>query len=475
MKIAFVQQYPSPNFGILSLMAYLKHHGIDCEVIVWTLEDDPVKTLEELKPDLIGISTMTTQHPWMVESVQDIRKRIPETKIMVGGIHAVLYPEEILAVPGVDLVCNSDGERVLLEVCQTLDERSNGWSSIGGLTYRGEAGEIHSNRRADFFNNLPEIIEDRSPYFSRYPVMAKDTVPRFIASRGCPYNCSYCYNAQIKEIFKDSGKYLRHKEPENLIQEISQICKKYEVEVESVFFMDDLFVANRKWLASFLEKYKKDIGRPFMCAARADLMDDDLAKMLAEGGCKTVSFGLETGNQHIREKILNKKITDEQIIRCGQTIRKYGMQVETYNMFCLPEESLQDAYKTIELNHKVGTRLAACSLFLPLPNTGLADYCIKKGFLKPGYSFSDMPKSFLTGGVLSINDKEAIVNVQRLSYFFVRYPWLYKNFRWIVRFRILKPLFFPLYLLSNFLRHKEERRRSFKSALYYAWQFKNTI
>ena len=148
-------------------------------------------------------------------------------------------------------MCNSDGELVLLELCKAIDEGKTNWDSIKGLTYRDEKGDIRSNGRANFFEYSPEIIEDRTPYFSRYPVMAKDTVPRFIASRGCPYNCSFCYNGQIRNIFKGSyGRYVRYKEPENMIREISHICGKHKV--ESVFFVDDLFSADKKWLAHFL-------------------------------------------------------------------------------------------------------------------------------------------------------------------------------------------------------------------------------
>lgn len=474
MKIVLVQQYASPSFGVLAIMTYLKHHEINCDVIVWSLEKNPVEAICELKPDLIGISLMSTEHYWMADAVKDIRQKLPETKIIVGGIHAVIYPDNILAVSGVDLVCNSDGEQVLLEICRSIDKGKTDWSLIKGLAYRDKDGVVRSTGRTDFYNYVPDIIEDRTPYFSRYPVMSKDTVPRFIASRGCPYNCSFCYNGQIQNIFKDShNKYLRYKHPENLIHEISNICKKYPV--ESIFFVDDLFSANKKWLSQFLEIYKIEIGYPFMCTTRANLMNDDVARMLAEAGCQTISFGVETGNSLIREKILNKKVSDKQIIDCGQTARKYGIQVQTSNMFCLPEETLSDAYKTIELNHRAGTHLPFCSLFLPFPNTEIADYCIKKGYLKADYSFKDMPKSFLKESVLSIKDKENIINLQHLSYFFIRYPWLYKRFRWIVKFRILKPFFFLIYLLSSFLRHKEERRRSYISTFIYAWQFRKTI
>lgn len=474
MKVVFLQQYASPCFGVLALMSYLKHYGVDCDVVVWALEKRPVETLYKLRPDLIGISLMSTEHYWMVNAVKDIKEKLPETRVIIGGVHAIIYPEAVASVPGVDFVCNSDGERVLLELCHTLNGGKSDWSSIRGLVYRNGDGSLHSNGRADFFTYSPEIVEDRMPYFIRYPLMSKDTVPRFIASRGCPYNCSFCYNEQIKDIFKNEhGKYLRYKDPENLIQEISNVCR--DRKVESIFFVDDLFCTNKKWLTQFLAIYKKEIGYPFMCTARANLMNDELARILAEGGCQTISFGIETGNELIREKILNKKITDKQIIECGRIARKYGIQIQTSNMFCLPDETLQDAYKTIEINHRAGTHQAFCSLFMPLPNTGLTNYCIKRGYLKPDYSFEDMPKSFLKESVLSLRDKKEIINLHHLSYFFIRYPWLYKRFKWVVRFGILKHIFFFFYLISSFLRHKEERRRSYISTIFYAWQFRKMV
>lgn len=474
MKVVFLQQYASPNFAILSIMSYLNHHDIECDVIVWSLEKDPVKTIFEINPDLLGISVMSTEHYWLVNAVRLIKERVPQTIIIAGGIHCVLYPDEVLSVAGVDFVCNSDGEQVMLELCHKLSEEKRDWFSIKGLTYKDERATIRSNGRAEYFNYCLEIIESRTPYFSRYPIMSKDTVPRFIASRGCPYKCSFCYNGQIKDIFKDnSGSYLRYKVPENLICEISKVCKRGDI--ESIFFVDDLFCANKKWLSRFLTMYKKEIGYPFMCTTRANLMNDELGEMLADAGCQTISFGIETGNEMIREKILNKKIADEQMVECGRIVRKYRMQIQTANMFCLPDETLADAFKTIELNHRVGTDLAFTSLFLPFPNTELAQYCIEKGYLKSDFSFRDLPKSFLTKSMLSIDNKEAIINVQQLSYFFVRYPRFYNKFRWIVRINILRPIFYLLYILSNFLRHKIERKRSYLSALIYAWQLRKTV
>ena len=173
MKAVFLQQYASPCFGVLALMSYLKHYGVDCDVVVWALEKRPVETLYKLRPDLIGISLMSTEHYWMVNAVKDIKEKLPETRVIIGGVHAIIYPEAVASVPGVDFVCNSDGERVLLELCHTLNGGKADWSSIRGLVYRNGDGSLHSNGRADFFTYSPEIVEDRTPYFIRYPLMSK--------------------------------------------------------------------------------------------------------------------------------------------------------------------------------------------------------------------------------------------------------------------------------------------------------------
>ena len=212
-----------------------------------------------------------------------------------------------------------------------------------------------------------------------------------------------------------------------------------------------------------------------MCTTRANVIDEDTVRVLAKAGCHTVSYGIESGNYNSRKNILKKDVTDDQIIRCGHLLHKYGIRAQTTNMFCLPGETLSDAYKTIELNIKAKTNFAFTALFMPFPKSEITEYCIEKGFLKPDYSLKDLPHSFLTSSVLAMSDKNAIINIHRLAFFFVKWPLFYKLLRRLVRFSFLNYSFYLLSILSNFLRHKEERRITLWHAARYAWRLRGSF
>lgn len=470
--IVFVQQYAVPYFGVLAVASRLLHKGYKVDVFIESLEAG-LDALKRLNPRLIGISCMSPEHNWLINTSKAIRRELPHAAIIAGGVHAMLYPEEILRETEVDLVCHSEGEEVILKVLSELDKPSPDWGSIPGIAYRDGGNSVRSNARAEVVPYDEAILEERSFYYDRYPQIARDTVHRFISSRGCPYKCSFCYNAVLRDALKGKGIYVRQKSVENFMREISAQCGKYRV--ESIFFYDDLFTFNKKWLRRFLEAYKREINIPFMCTSRANLMDEETAGMLARAGCRTISFGIETGNAGLRKKVLNKDITDEEIIRCGTLLRKHGIMVQTANMFCLPDETIEDAFKTIELNIKARTNYAFTALFLPFPNTELTDYCIKRGYLKADYSLKDLPHSFLNYSVLSIPDKEYIMNVHRLAYFFIQWPWFYRIAKNTVRYKVLTPLFKRIFLLSNLLRHKEERGISLWAAVRYAWRLRKSF
>ncbi|TAN40607.1 MAG: B12-binding domain-containing radical SAM protein [Nitrospirae bacterium] len=472
-KVVFYQQFPLPYFGILSLVGYLKHHGYEPEIIISSLEKDPIDRLVELSPEIIGISAMTVEHRWLMQAAADIRRALPNSTIIAGGIHTVLYPEEVLSIPEIDLACTGDGEEVLYDILREMEKKEPDWHSLRGIGFRSAEGAVCVNERAPLYSYRDEIIEDRSIYFNRYPLLARDTAHRFISSRGCPYHCNFCYNETLRNLFRNSGPYIRRKSIDNLIAEIRAVCGNNRT--DAVFFVDDLFTMDKKWLGQFLLRYRKEINIPFVCTTRANIMDDEKAALLAEAGCRTVSFGLESGSYAIRKIVLNKDITDDLIIQCGRSIKKFGMHVQTANMFCLPEETLQDAFRTIELNIQTGTDFAFASLLMPFPKTAIADYCIEHGFLKSDYSFNDLPESFMNISLLDLKEKDVIINVQRLAYFFIRYPSLYKRFKGAVHHMKLRWFFDLLFAAGNFLRHREERGVSWLSALQYAWRMRKTF
>ena len=134
--IVFYQQYAVPYFGILSIAAHLRHKGFKSDVIIDTLEKHPIRKLKQLQPKLIGISCMSPEHRWLIERTQAIRQALPEATIIVGGVHAIFYPEKILSETPVELVCHSEGEGVVLDVIRELAKPAPSWDSIPGLCFK---------------------------------------------------------------------------------------------------------------------------------------------------------------------------------------------------------------------------------------------------------------------------------------------------------------------------------------------------
>ncbi len=469
-EIVFYQQYPLPYFGVISLVSYLQQHGYEPDIVIDALEKDPVAALKRLDPRLIGISVTSVEHHWLSERVSRIRREIPGARIIVGGIHGILYSEEILRDTRAELVCNSEGEYVMLEVLREIQKSDPGWSHIKGISYRDRDGVIKTNQRARLFSYEGAAVEDSAVYYQRYPVLSEDKTLRFISGRGCPYDCSFCYNATIKEIFRGQGPYVRQKDGQSFLDEIKLLVERYRP--KSIFFADDIFTMDKAWLCRFLVRYKEALRIPFMCFTRANLVDEETATLLAEAGCRTAGFGIETGSYRLRKDVLRKDISDETILSAAAILKARGIRVQTANMFCLPDETPGDAHQTIALNIRSRVDFAFSSLFLPFPKLEITDYCIRKGYLKPGFSLADIPDSFMVTSVLALPDKVTVVNIQRMSFFFVRFPFFYKIARWLADWKLCTPLCYCFYLAGNVLRHKEERGISLSDAFRYAWRMR---
>lgn len=464
--IVVIQQYPMTYFGVITLDARLKQAGFKMEVLIDALENNVMQALRDLNPKLIGFSVFSTEHSWLVMMVKRVRRAFPNTKIIVGGVHAMVFPEMILADTDAHFVCFGDGENVLVDVINEIGKSKPDWASIRSIAYKTEKGEIFKNPQAPLAQYKNDVIEERDVYFKRYPALAQDSICYFISSRGCPFSCSFCYNSYLRESIGKTG-YLRRKSPENFLQEILRVINKFKA--PSVFFIDDLFTFDKAWLREFLPQYKEKVGLPFVCMTRAKILDEETAAMLAAAGCHSASFGIETGNEQLRRTVLNKPISNKEIIECGALLRKHGITIRASSMFCLPDETIENAFETVALNIQCKVDLAASMLFIPYPQTAIVKYMQNKQLVAANYSLRDIPVLAYRTSVLNMPDKKKIMNVHFLLYYFVKYPWMFKKFKGITRVECFGPLLYGLFLLGCFIRNKNENRLGWVQALIYAW------
>ncbi|MCK4823025.1 radical SAM protein, partial [bacterium] len=199
----------------------------------------------------------------------------------------------------------------------------------------------------------------------------------FMASRGCPYNCSYCCNHKLKEI--STGQYVRFRSVDNIIKEIQLVTGEHQV--KSVTFHDDTLTLKKEWLREFSEKYRQKINLPFICNSRANLLDKEIISLLKNAGCQGISMGIESGNDYIRQTVLNRNINEQQIVNSFGLCKEYNIPAASYNMVGLPFEDLEKILDTIKLNAQIRPTSMQVSIFFPYPGTNIYDVCSKNNFL----------------------------------------------------------------------------------------------
>ena len=272
----------------------------------------------------------------------------------------------------------------------------------------------------------------------------------------------------MRDLYQGKGKYVRIRKIEKVIEECKRL--KNETDVRVIYFADDVFGMSKPWLYEFLPIYKKEVGLDFICLLRADIVasDEEYAFRLAEGGCRSVFFGVESGNERLRNLVLHKQLTDAQIIKAADWLHQAGIKFRAYNIMGLPEETLEDAFSTIELNIKIKTDYPWCSIFSPLPGTELTDYAFKQGYLDEQFEYNSLSQSFFLTSNLKLPHIEEMVNLQKFFQTVVLWPWTFPIVKRLIRRKPNRLFAWWFGLIYFYVYIKSERRNlwaTFKFAL----------
>ena len=249
----------------------------ECDVLINSLEKGVIKKLKKANPDVVAFSAITGGHKWCLETARKVKAAI-KCKTIFGGPHATHFPD-IIKYPQVDYVCRGEGEYALLDLADRM-KRNGRTDNIMNIWCKKD-GKIIKNSLRPLIPDLNELpFSDRGVYY-KYGKIRLDPQKRFMTTRGCPYNCTFCFNHALMELYKDKGKYVRRRSVQNVIDEILQVKKKYSI--KTVYFEDDTFILDRKWINEFLEEYRKKVNTPFICLIRANLVDEELVKLFKNG------------------------------------------------------------------------------------------------------------------------------------------------------------------------------------------------
>lgn len=437
MKLLFIQSDPFAWIGKMSISAVLKQAGHECGLLIEPAEKNLIQVIKAENPDIVAFSATTGTHIWALEMAKEIKEKLGLT-IIFGGPHATYFPETI-EDKNVDIVCLGEGEYAVLELLDKLKNKED-ITKIKNLWVKKD-NKVYKNGMRPLIQKLDSLpFPDRFLYYDKYDFLKNQNSREFILMRGCPYKCSFCYNHSLQKMYIDKGEYVRYKNVNRAIEEVLDVKNKWGL--GSAMFFDEVMFLNKEWLFSFLEKYREQIDVPFACEARANLLDEEICKNLKKAGCICVRIGVESGSDEIRNKILRKNLSDEQIERAARLVKKEKILLETYNMVGLPKEKLEDAFKTLSFNKKIKADYAWCSIYQPYPKTDLAELAIKEGVLDKEF-WNDLEPSFFITTKMKIKDKNEIINLQKFFALAVRFN--------IPDFIIRQLIKFPPNKIYNFL------------------------
>ncbi len=415
MKFLFVSKpLTMENLGIMSLSSVIKKLGHETGLAITT--EDLEKRVGEFKPDFIGYSIMTGDHE-MYDEVNSTLKSKFNFFSIAGGPHPTFFPE-FLKNSSFDAICRGEGEKA---VQQFLEDPSS--HRISNFWFKDENGEIEKNPVQQLTDPLDEIPFPDRELVSSCEEVRKSPIKHFIASRGCPFDCAYCFNKSYSQLYEGKGKRVRFKSVDNLIQEIKEVIENYPTRF--VYFQDDTFTLSEDWLKEFSGKYPSQIKLPFHCHVRANTLTENKVNYLKEAGCYSVHIAAEAGNDELRNKILNRGMTKEQIISATKMLRKHKIKFMLQNILGVPEGNIDTDLETLELNISCKPDYAWVSIFQPYPGTRLGEFCRQKGYYTG--DFKDLGSNFFDSSKLNFSEeyKLQLANLQKLFAITVDNPRLY--------------------------------------------------
>jgi anaerobic magnesium-protoporphyrin IX monomethyl ester cyclase len=384
-----------PSLGLGYIASVLEKEAIrvrivDTEAEEISLEEFPKRLRgENYRYEFIGITAVSSTINTALKMARICKQAFQKSKIVLGGVHPTVLPEEVLANEFVDYVIRGEGEYSFLELAE--GKKVN---EILGLSYKRNGDIVH--------NLLREPIEDLDalpfPAYHLMPIKRYHPTPGLykrlpgigiIGSRGCPFKCTYCASQSIWP----SGKKVRFRSAKNILEEIKFLIRNFEI--KEIFFHDDMFTARRSLVSALCEKIiNGGIDLTWVCMSRVDAIDEDILRLM-------------------------KEISLKQVEKAVALTKKVGIDVRTSFMLGNPGETEVTLRKTIDFAIKLNPTIASFNITTPYPGTELRSWAKEKGYLKTDdYSLLESSKCILELPTISSETVELYAQIALRRFYY---------------------------------------------------------
>jgi radical SAM superfamily enzyme YgiQ (UPF0313 family) len=361
--------------GLLYLAAVTREAGYEVTIFDAMFEkgDDAfLRALEHERPQIVGLAVLATVREAALR-LASLAKKWGAT-VIVGGADPTARPDlylgyETEGVFPVDVVVVGEGEETILEILPPLldgEEPVAALRAVEGVAFRDDTGRVIGTPRRRLIQEVDELpfpardLLDIEAYRRAWRRKHDHFSLSIIATRGCPFGCTWCQ----KSVF---GRSFRPRSPESVAEEMALIKRRYQP--DQIRIVDDVMGIDKDWVRSWHDAVlARDAVIPFECLSRVDLLDEEVAQMLKEVGCRQIHFGAESGSQAVLDA-MNKGITVEEIDEAAELCRRMGIETYFYMMVGYPGETWSDLKRSVQLLRRTRPDDFSTTIAYPLPGT----------------------------------------------------------------------------------------------------------
>ena len=357
--VRFIHSEPE-TLGIEYISAVLKRAGHTTDMIfdfqpifdpqsrnkASTLRERFVHLILRNKPDILAFSVSSVNIQWAFFLAETI-KTFSDIPIVVGGIQPTLIPDAFIAKQFIDYVIVGEGEEACVDLVDGI-ARGEVNRECGNLWLKRDGQVVRNAPRSLIcpLDTLPFPDKKVNPFFASnfggYSI---------ITGRGCLGQCTYCCTPTVRQAYYQGQKLMRRRSPENVIAEL--VGAKKEFGTNRVFFEDDLFTYDNKWLSEFASLYQRDVDLPCILCAHPNFINEESVSYLQQIKCRMVEIGIQSFNPVMREKTLKRFYSNEQVHRSLSLLNGAGISCSADNIVGLPGETLDDVLDMVRFYNEL--------------------------------------------------------------------------------------------------------------------------
>ena len=368
---------PLPPTDLMYLASIAENCGFEAIIRDYSQGGNFEADLKEFQPNYLVANIATPTFKSDMMAVQLAKEIVPSICTIVKGAPFLTYnTNTIYENPFIDYVIIGEAELTLKDILDGVPD-----NEILGICYRENFQPVKNDKRP-FIDNLDILpfparhLVDNSIY--KRPDNGKVQAVVKVA-RGCPFHCFFCLATPV------SGAKVRTRSPENIVAELKECVEKYNI--KNFLFWSDIFNFNREWTLELCQKIiESGLKITWSSNTRADTMDEEMARMMYESGCRLVSIGVESGSQKMLDNI-GKKITLDDIRNTVKILKKNKIKIYNYFVIGLPWETEETVEETIKFAIELDSNFISFYTATPLPGTKYFAYAMLNKLVEGNLDF----------------------------------------------------------------------------------------